>query len=283
MITSPVQALPEWLDIALEEAREELDVARRAGFSAFGVPMDCYWPAARVYHQHSSMGPETKFRLTLAEVEAFTRNPDYKRYPGATRISLPRTEPLTASLEDTVRRRQSKRTFSNEPVPLHALAKLLEFGCGVTAQQEIPRRAAPSPGGLYAVEAYPLTFSVAGLAPGIYHYAATEHVLERVSLLQDASALKPFFPPDLSAALPPLVIALSVVFPRVQTKYIERGYRFALLEAGHVAQNMLLAATALGMNSVPVGGFWDDPFNDLIGFHPEHEAVVYSIIAGGAS
>lgn len=283
MTTSHVQALPEWLDIALDEAREELDTARREKFSAFGVPMDCYWPASQVYHAQSSMGPETKFRLTQAEVEAFTRNLDYKRYPNATRISLPRTAPLTASLEDTVRRRESNRTFSNEPVSLDALTKLLEFGCGVTAHLEIPRRAAPSPGGLYAVEAYPLIFSVAGLAPGIYHYAATEHVLERVSLLQDASVLKPFFPPDLSNALPPLVIALSVIFPRVQTKYMERGYRFALLEAGHIAQNMLLAATALGMNSVPVGGFWDDPFNDLMGFHAEHEAVVYSIMAGGAS
>jgi SagB-type dehydrogenase family enzyme len=97
------------------------------------------------------------------------------------------------------------------------------------------------------------------------------------------AALKTFLPSDLFAAKPALVIALTAVFPRVQMKYLERGYRFALLEAGHVAQNLLLAATALRLASAPVGGFWDDPFNELLGLDPEREAVLYSVIIGPRS
>jgi len=76
------------------------------------------------------------------------------------------------------------------------------------------------------------------------------------------------------------MLVLSVVFARTQMKYLERGYRFALLEAGHIAQNILLTATALGLSAVCVGGFWDDPFNDLLSFEPTEEAVVYSILLG---
>jgi SagB-type dehydrogenase family enzyme len=228
------------------------------------------------------MGPETKFRLTSEEVDVFTRNLDYRHYPGAARIALRRTALLTAELESTIRQRRSERTFASSTVSLEALTKILELGCGVTRHQEIPGRAAPSPGGLYAVETYPILFDVDGLTPGIYHYYALDHSLEFVRPLAGVDVMQPFLPTDLFRALPPVVLAFSVVFSRVQTKYLERGYRFALLEAGHIAQNMLLAATALGMNSVPVGGFWDEQFNNLMEFDSATEAIVYSILLGNS-
>lgn len=264
----------------LEAVKERLEDERREQFLRFGIPLDCYWPASRVYHQHSNMGPATKFRLTHAQVDAFTRDLDYKRYPNSVRTELTHPGALSAGLEDVIRRRQSERTYSARPISFDALSKLLELGCGVTQDQEIPRRAAPSPGGLYAVETYPLVFSVENLAPGIYHYAALDHHLELVQALPGMEVMQPFLPTDLFAARPAVVLALSVVFPRVQTKYLERGYRFALLEAGHIAQNLLLAATALGMNSAPVGGFWDEPFNQLMGFDTVNEAVIYSVFLG---
>ena len=120
------------IEEVLEIVRERLETERRERFVAFGVPVDCYWPASRIYHRHSSMGPETQFRLTEPEVEAFTLNLDYKAYPGAARTPLSHPEPLAAGIESTIRARHSERSFSPQPVPLDTLAKLLELGCGVT-------------------------------------------------------------------------------------------------------------------------------------------------------
>jgi SagB-type dehydrogenase family enzyme len=268
------------MEEALEAAKERLDLERREQFLSFGIPLNCYWPASRLYHLQSVMGPATKFRMTIEEAEAFTLNLDYKRYPGAPRMALPRPKLLSASFESLIRERHSERMFSRTRISLPELAKLLELGCGVTKDQEVPRRAAPSPGGLYAVETYPIALSVDSIAPGVYHYVPLNHALELVRPVPGIDIMKGFLPPDLFDAGPTLALAFSVVFPRVQTKYLERGYRFALLEAGHIAQNVLLAATALHLNSVPVGGFWDEPFNDLMGFEGTSEAVVYSILLG---
>ena len=75
-------------------------------------------------------------------------------------------------------------------------------------------------------------------------------------------------------------IALSVVLPRSSFKYGQRAYRFALLEAGHIAQNLLLASEGLGLGALPVGGFFDDEINDLLGLDGCSEFVIYLVLAG---
>jgi SagB-type dehydrogenase family enzyme len=67
---------------------------------------------------------------------------------------------------------------------------------------------------------------------------------------------------------------------RLESKYGERSYRFALLEAGHIAQNLLLAATAEGVAALPVGGFVEDKLNALLGLNGRDEFAVYLILLG---
>jgi SagB-type dehydrogenase family enzyme len=271
----------ERLAAALQAQKRRLEEERRASFAPLGATPHCPWPASQVYHRHSSLGPAWAPILTDAEVEALTLDLSYKSYPQAPRIALPRPPALEQPLQSVIAARRTERNFSRAPLTLNQLASLLELGCGVTHRGDVPRRAAPSPGALYPVEAYPLIFGVDGLAPGLYHYAALDHALELVTPLPDDGAAKTFLPTAFHEAHPPLLIALTIVFARVQMKYLERGYRFALLEAGHVAQNMLLAATAMELASAPIGGFWDEPFNDLLGLTPDEEAVVYAIACGG--
>ena len=75
-------------------------------------------------------------------------------------------------------------------------------------------------------------------------------------------------------------MALSVVLPRSSFKYGQRAYRFALLEAGHVAQNLLLAAEGLDLGALPVGGFFDDELNRLLQLDGCQEFVVYLVLMG---
>jgi SagB-type dehydrogenase family enzyme len=73
---------------------------------------------------------------------------------------------------------------------------------------------------------------------------------------------------------------LSAVFQRTRWKYRERTYRYVLLEAGHIGQNLYLAATSMGLGACAVGAFLDDELNDLLGVDGKEEAALYLISVG---
>jgi SagB-type dehydrogenase family enzyme len=258
---------------SFERVRAQFERERIAQFAPFGVDPTCHWPASRVYHQQSALGPAWTSTLTVDQVEKMTLDLKYKSYPGAPRTLLPR--------EETIARRKSCRTFAHTPVSLELLAKLLELSCGVTDKGfQVPRRAAPSGGGLYPVEMYAIVFSVSALSPGIYHYVPMDHALELVRTIPGREVLAEIIPPQAHSGGAPVVLCLSGIFDRTQLKYTERGYRFILLEAGHILQNASLATTALGLGAVCIGGFWDENLNALMGFDWNTEAAVYSMLVG---
>jgi SagB-type dehydrogenase family enzyme len=74
---------------------------------------------------------------------------------------------------------------------------------------------------------------------------------------------------------------ITAMFWRSRFKYGLRGYRFALLEAGHVVQNIALAATALRIPALPLGGFYDRRVDDVVGADGLDEATVYAVLLGG--
>ncbi|MCM2676620.1 nitroreductase family protein [Alkalicoccobacillus plakortidis] len=61
-----------------------------------------------------------------------------------------------------------------------------------------------------------------------------------------------------------LCFILGTNFDEVNQHYGERGYRFSLLEAGHIMQNMNLVASSLNLGIAPIGGFIDDAANERI-------------------
>ena len=73
---------------------------------------------------------------------------------------------------------------------------------------------------------------------------------------------------------------VSGIFQRTRWKYHERAYRYVLLEAGHLGQNLYLAATALGLNVCGVGAFFDEPLNELLGIDGQTEAALYLVTVG---
>ncbi len=104
-----------------------------------------------------------------------------------------------------------------------------------------------------------------------------------------SSRSAPFEPERLRGALVDREIAeraaallvVTAMIWRSRFKYGERGYRFALLEAGHAAQNMLLAATGLALAALPLGGFYDRRLDELVGADGLDEATLYAIALGG--
>ena len=65
-------------------------------------------------------------------------------------------------------------------------------------------------------------------------------------------------------------------------KYGERGYRILLLDAGHLAENVLLTAAALNLSACPLAGFFDDRLARTLELNPTEEPVLYAITIGNA-
>ena len=76
------------------------------------------------------------------------------------------------------------------------------------------------------------------------------------------------------------VFIITAVFQRTLFKYQDRGYRFILMEAGELAQNISLLCAAIGLGSCMIGGFMDDELAALIEINPDEESVICPIIVG---
>ena len=136
------------------------------------------------------------------------------------------------------------------------------------------------PGGaLYPLELYVACTRVDETEQALYHYDPLRHGLER---LRDTSpaALAELSPYGDLLVTSAAVVLVTGVFWRSRFKYGDRAYRFTLLEAGHVGQNLVLAATTLGLGAVPIGGL--RPARDaFLGIDGLHEASLYLFPLGG--
>lgn len=262
-------------------ARAQAEEERRAQFAGCGLPANLSCPASLLYHLESRYSEETELPLSAEAGATLARTSEYKRYPHSIQVALPReVPPLDVPLAGAIAGRRSHNVFAETAIRLEDLSTLLACAGGVTGHGSIRRRAAPSAGALYPIEIYPWVFSVSGVPGGLYHYATLEHSLESVNPLGGWKDLWPILDDGFQGATPAAAFVLTARFPRVQAKYGERGYRFALMESGHVAQNLLLAATALGLHAIPAGGFFDAGANLLLGIDGLTEAVVYVIPVG---
>ena len=203
-----------------------------------------------------------------------------KTYPAAARIPLPDPSGWQAlSLERAIASRRSVRDYAAAPLTLDDLSRLLHAAQGITEPRR-GLRAVPSAGALYPIELYPVVRDVAGLEPGIYHYAVQEHALERVQAGDLHSAVMRAGLGQSVLGRAAVCFVLSAIFQRTRFKYRERAYRYVLLEAGHVGQNLCLAATGLGLGACTVGAFDDDALNDLLGLDGQEEAALYISAVG---
>ncbi len=233
-----------------------------------------------LYHQWSKPG----YSQALGAVLNWGGQPDrYKTYTGAEQIALPDPRGYQGlNLEEAIETRRSVRDYSTGPISLGELSRLLYAAQGITESRR-GFRAAPSAGALYPIELYAVVHNVTVLEPGIYHYAVREHGLEllqtgdfRTAIMQ-AGLWQDFL------AQANVCFVLSAIFQRTRWRYRERAYRYVLLEAGHIGQNLYLAATSMGLGACAVGAFLDDDMNDLLGLDGKEEAVLYVVTVGGLS
>lgn len=205
----------------------------------------------------------------------------FKSYPRFETISLQKTG--VDELRRLVHSRCSVRKFSREMISLQDISYILYSSCGLIHTDgdfNHTRRPYPSAGARYSLEMYPLVLNVQGLKQGVYHYNVRDNVLELL-LEEDLSSwiLKVFGQQDwlLTASV---IFIITAVLDRTRIKYRDRGYRFALLEAGHMGQNICLFAANRGLGTCALGGYIDVEVDKLLDIQLGRETTLYTIAAG---
>jgi len=227
---------------------------------------------------------ETKHRRDrlVGRYMDFDRKPGtYKEYPERPRTALPEPKRPVSSLDNLLSTRRSVRRFSEDPVSLEDLSYLLWASDGISKRAGAHEfRTAPSAGALYPVETYVAVNNIPGLAPGIYHYSVMHHALELVRKGRLGEELARAALDQGMCASAPAVLVWTAVFERCRWKYGERAYRYVYLDAGHIAQNLALAAVSLGLGSCQIAATFDDEVNELLGVDGEEESVLYMSVVG---
>ena len=239
---------------AAPPAVEQLDVADGG---ALGVERRTDYPETRALHIGSCLNsPE--------EVRAW-------RSPSAPGQHQPLTHDRLGQepLGGTIAHRGSTRRFSREPMPIGSLEALLS-----ASMSAVP---ADYGGGL--IDTYLIVNAAEGIAPGAYYYSPAKATLELLqegefreeaghlcfeqALGADASAVA-YFMADLDSIL---------------SRFGNRGYRTAQLEAGIIGGRMYLATHSMGLGATGMT-FYDDAVTAFFSPHAAGKSLMFLVGLG---
>lgn len=228
---------------------------------------------------------ETKYGLGVPisnDLGYIERPSIFKIYPDAVKISLPDPDVgQGANLWECLARRRSVRDYKPVPLTLHQLSTLLWATQGVTlTSAHFFYRTAPSAGALYPIETYIWINRAEGIEGGIYHFNVVDFGLEAIAIGNFSEEMTKAALGQSAVKRAAVVFVWTAVILRSMWKYRNRAIRYIFIDAGHICQNLQLAATALNLRSCPIGAFYDDEINRLIELDGEEETAVYLATVG---
>ncbi len=227
------------------------------------------------------LSKHTRERLFSRKRENIAPAEPFKQYPGSEIVELPEFHPRGQSLWEALKERRSIRKYRQLPLEPEDLSGLIWAAQGITAKLgNYLLRTAPSAGALYPIETYLCINSVQGIGPGLYHYNVAFSHLELLAKGSFGKELgeRAFGQPMCWKAQ--VVFIWSAIPRRTMSKYGSRGVRYIFMDVGHICQNVLLAATALGLGACPIGAFLDDEIDELLGLDGREETTVYLASVG---
>jgi len=171
----------------------------------------------------------------------------------------------TVSVERAINQRRTIRSFTSGALNLSHLSQLLWSAQGITGSSGF-KRAAPSAGALYPMDIYAVVGreGVEQIEAGVYHYEPNGHALSYTTKKDVRDRVAKASLSQMWMASAPLNIVITAEYGRITVKYKERGIRYAMLEAGHIAQNLFLQAEALGLKAAIVGSFHDKELIEIL-------------------
>lgn len=239
-----------------------------------------------ILHENSKTSRYEAFpdeAAVAARMAEFYESLPYAGYP---EIELPEMRTvLDAPIGEVITKRVTARAMQPCKLTLLQLGTLLFNTYGITrdnADTEFPRpfRVAPSGGGLYPLEIFFHTTQIEGLASGLYHYHPERNSIRLLRDRDETLGISKFLVQDNLAFDSSILFFFTAVFERSTFKYSNRGYRFVMIEAGHVVQNLILSAAAMGLGGTPIGGFFDREVDDFLELDGHRHSTVYLAAVG---
>ena len=219
----------------------------------------------------------------------------YKQYPN----SLPRTSLSSGSvrpqgeLEKLFIQRRSTYMRERMSVSFEKLQSLLYWSInelGIRDNQQLPVpslekkvfRSHPSGGYLYAVDTYVLIMHVTRMQQGIYYCDPVNHDLVLIRALRDYEIVDVLCDINVDCIVhASAVILFSHHIGRNIHKYGTRAYALAMIEAGHMCQNVSLYATKLSLISNAMLITNPTKLHELCAIDGQKETVFYGLCLGG--
>jgi len=189
---------------------------------------------------------------------------------------LPRpNEEGRVSVEKAIKNRRTVRSFTSRQLTKDQFSQLLFAAQGITEDRGF-KRAAPSGGALYPIDVYAVVGEkgVEDLDAGIYHYVPPGHRVELVGPGDKRKQIANASLWQMWMAQAPVNLVITAEYARICSKYGDRGIRYAIIEAGHVGQNIFLQAEALGLRAGIVGAFNDAEIIKIMGIPKNHEPLL---------
>lgn len=202
------------------------------------------------------------------------------------RIKLPEPdffEDVNVNFLELVEMRTTVRKYtSNEPMTLKELSYLLWCTQGIKAVMPdgSTRRNVPSAGATHPFESYLIINKVEGLTPGLYRFLPYEHAL--IAVNRETAKMEELFAAFLNR---PMIPTSAVTFiwaadmRRSEYKFSERACRYVMLDAGHICQNLYLAAQTINYGCCAIGHFDDELLNRALNIDDDN-FVVYAATVG---
>ena len=185
----------------------------------------------------------------------------------------------------TIERRRTRRNVLNEPISLAQLGDSLFAGLGInkfikTPTSVLPLKMTPSGGARNPYEAYVVVQNVKGLEPAVYHYSGVEHSLMKIGPMP-SEPLQNYVQRQEWADAMPAMILLVANLERVSWKYGDpNAYRVVMMEAGHIAQNIMLSCTGNGLTACPTAALNHREISNLVGIRKIAQTPVYALLVG---
>jgi SagB-type dehydrogenase family enzyme len=239
-----------------------------------------------LFHENSKLGRHHDGPSHQEIVQTMSELHECLPLVGYPVIELPvASAPLPLALDQALTLRRSSHDMTSGRLTFIQLSTILHYGYGVTQHDTVKNglrqlRSAPSAGALYPLEIFFHNSQAEGLEAGLYHYNPVEgHARLIAAGDATASIAEALVQPEIARGAS-VIFFLTAVFERSVFKYGNRGYRFALLEAGHVAQNINLVAGALGLECLNIGGYFDRQIDDFLDIDGITHSTVYLIAIG---
>jgi SagB-type dehydrogenase family enzyme len=201
-------------------------------------------------------------------------------------ISLPAPSDLNLStfdLQTAIEQRKTERVYSDQELSLTELSYLLWCTQGVKSSTDRPSllRTVPSAGARHPFETFLLINKVEGMGPGLYRFISTKHSLLAMDMQPDIPEKITHACLDQKQILRSAVTFLwDAVVERTSWRYSQRAFRYMHLDAGHVCQNLYLAAESINCGVCAIAAFDDQLLNEAVNLDGIHQFIIYAASVG---